>query len=236
MTGLIMEPIRTRALRRGITRLCHFTPSRNLAHIASDRQGILATRHLETDERSVLNPTDRERLDGHPDHVCCSIQYPNAWYFRTARKKEQLFRDWVVLLIESHYLWRRGTKFCPRNAAAARGQLVGEGTQAFNALFAEVVEGVQRYQRGPNRPDFLPTDEQAEVLVPDRILRNDVQGVAVRDDTQAANEVARMEQLGVDVPRFVVVPEFFDAYRLSGMLRTGRIPNEIEYQRGEAHD
>ena len=31
-----MNGIQARANRRGITRLCHFTPSRNLAHIASD--------------------------------------------------------------------------------------------------------------------------------------------------------------------------------------------------------
>lgn len=231
-----IEPIRTRVLQRGITRLCHFTPSRNVAHIASDRRGILATRHLEADERSVFNSTDRERLDGYPNHVCCSIQYPNAWYFRKARKKENLFRDWAVLLIEPHYLWRHGTKFCPRNAAAEGGRLAGEGIQAFDALFMEVVEGVRRYQREPKHPDFLPTDEQAEVLVPDLILYNDVQGVAVRNHTQAANEIARMEQLDVDVPRVVVVPEFFDAYRLSDMLRRGDIPEEIEYQRGGAHD
>ena len=99
----------------------------------------------------------------------------------------------------------------------------------------EVVEGVQCYQRGPNHPSFLPTDEQAEVLVPDLILHNDVQGIAVRSRTQAANEIARMEQLDVDLPRVVVVPEFFDAYQLSGMLRKGSIPEEREYQRGGTH-
>ena len=167
MTATIAS-IRVSAARRGITRLCHFTPSRNLGHIAANLQGVLAARHLAEDEKAVFNPTDLRRLDGLPDHVSCSIQYPNAWYFRTARGQEQLFRDWVVLLVDSHYLWRTGTKFCPRNAAAEHGRLIEEGAAAFEALFADTVEGVNTYGRGPDHPAFLPTDEQAEVLIPDQ--------------------------------------------------------------------
>ena len=117
-----ISPIRKEAERRGITRLCHFTPSRNLGHIVEDPTGILASQYLQEDEKAVFNPTDSERLDGLPKHVCCSIQYPNAWYFRTARSQERLFRDWVVVFIRAHYLWRTGTKFCPRNAAASHGR------------------------------------------------------------------------------------------------------------------
>ena len=230
-----MNGIRARANRRGITRLCHFTPSRNLAHIASDSREILASRHLQNDETAIFNPTDKERLDGYPDHVCCSIQYPNAWYFRTAREKERLFLDWVVLLIDPGYLWRADTKFCARNAAAGYGHGVRGGVAAFDALFADSVEGVRTYRRGPAHPDFLPTDEQAEILIPDRIGGNDVHGVVVRDDAQAALETSRLRLAGLPVPRIVVVPEFFNPHALSGRLRGGRIPSEREYQRGGAH-
>lgn len=230
-----MNGIRARANRRGITRLCHFTPSRNLAHIASDPRGILASRHLQDDEATVFNPTDKARLDRHTDHVCCSIQYPNAWYFRTARKNERLFLDWVVLLIDAHHLWRTGAMFCPRNAAAGHGQGVRGGVAAFDALFADTVEGRQTYGRGPRHPDFLPTDEQAEVLIPDRIGRDDVHGVVVRDDAQAAREAARLDLAGLTVPRFTIVPEFFDPHTLSRQLRRGLIPVEREYHRGGAH-
>ena len=224
--------IRASAAHRGITRLCHFTPSRNLGHIAEDRRGVLASQHLDDDEKAVFNPTDLKRLDGHPDHVCCSIQYPNAWYFRTVRGQERLFRDWVVLLIEAHYLWRAGTKFCPRNAAAGHGRLIGEGAKAFEALFAETVEGVHTYRRGPDHPASLPTDEQAEVLIPDHIQRQDVIGIVVRDDAQAGREVSRLELLGRDPPPILVVPEFFDPNALSRPLRAGRIPTEREHRRG----
>ena len=224
-----MNGIRARATRRGITRLCHFTPSRNLVHIASDPRGILASRHLQDDETTIFNPTDKARLDGYPDHVCCSIQYPNAWYFKTARENERLFPDWVVLLIDARYLWQAGTKFCPRNAAAEHGQRVRGGIAAFDALFADEVEGYRTYHRGSHRPDFLPTDEQAEVLILDRIGRGDVNGVVVRDDDQAAREASRLELAGLTVPRIVIIPEFFKPYALSRNLLSGRIPSEREY-------
>jgi len=232
-----MNGIRQRANRRGITRLCHFTPSRNLVHIASDTRGILATRHLEDDEAAILNSTDRVRLDGYRDHVCCSIQYPNAWYFRKARADEKLFLDWVVLFIDPRHLWREDTEFCPRNAAAGHGQGVRGGVAAFDSLFAGRVEGSgsRVYSRGPRHPDFLPTDEQAEVLIRDRIGRSDVDAVAVRDHSQAAREESRLALAGVNVPRIVIVPEFFEPRVLSGMLRSGRMPLERDHQRGEQH-
>ena len=229
-----MSGIQARATQRCITRLCHFTPSRNLAHIASDSRGILSSQYLQKDESTILNPTDKTRLDGYPDHVCCSIQYPNGWYFRKARVREKLFPDWVVLLVDARYLWQCGTKFCPQNAAAEHGRLVRDGIAGFDALFDDVVEGFRTYRRGPRHPDFLPTDEQAEVLIPDRIGRSDVSGVVVRDGTQAARETSRLELAGLTVPRIVVAPEFFDPAGLSRKLRSGRVPSELEYERGGA--
>ena len=217
---------------RGITRLCHFTPSRNLAHIAEDERGILATQHLSEDEKAVFNQTDLQRLDGHPDYVCCSIQYPNAWYFRNARDRELLFRDWVVLLINSHYLWRAGTKFCPRNSAAEHGRLIGEGAEAFESLFDDNVQGVNTFGRGPDHPPFLPTDEQAEVLIPDRISQHDTIGIAVHDDAQAQREISRLRLLGCPPPKIWVIPEFYNPNALSHLLRAGKIPAEREHRGG----
>lgn len=225
------EAIRVSAQTRGITRLCHFTPSRNLGHIATQSMGVLATQHLLDDEKAILNPTDLERLDGYPDHVCCSIQYPNAWYFRKAQEKERLFRDWVVLLIAAHYLWLPGTKFSPRNAAANSGRSVRSGAEAFEALFAPHIEGAKgmTFQRLPSHPLWLPTDEQAEVLIPDRIHRQDILGVVVRDRSQARREAARLEDLNEPVPRIFIAPQFFSAGELSRSLRSGHLPAEEEY-------
>lgn len=228
--------IRRDASRRGITRLCHFSPSRNLAHILSGRQGILASRHLNADETAILNPTDKLRWDGYRDHVCCSIQCPNAWYLSKARQDETLFKDWVVILVDARYLWQIGTMFCPRNAAAGRGRFVDSGREAYERLFASVVEGTLTFRRGPAHPAFLPTDEQAEVLIPDRITIPDLLGVVVKDDDQAAREVAALRLQSLDIPRLLVVPEFFNARELSDMLRSGRIPREREYHSGGTSD
>ena len=228
----MIASIRNEAARRGITRLCHFTPSRNLGHIAEDPRGILASRCLAEDEKAVFNPTDSVRLDGFPGHICCSIQYPNAWYFRRARDQERLFKDWVVLLIAPHYLWHIGTKFCPRNAAAEHGRLVGDGADAFEGLFAETVEGQRTFRRGPRHRASLPTDEQAEVLIPDRVERRDVIGIAVRDEAQARREIAALKLIGRSSPPIFIVPEFFDPGRLSNLLRAGRVPAEHKYERG----
>jgi hypothetical protein len=232
------EAIRARAMARGIKRLCHFTPSRNLVHIATQRQGVLATQHLREDEKTVLNPTDLERFDGYPDHVCCSIQYPNAWYFRKAEEKERLFRDWVVLLISAHYLWLPGTKFCPRNAAANYGRDVRSGAEAFESLFAPSVEGAYGtiYRRSGSHPLWLPTDDQAEVLIPDRIRREDILGIAVRDESQAKRETVRLEQLDEPVPPIFIAPLFFSARQLSESLRKGDLPAERGYTLGGGDD
>ena len=228
------EAIQASAQKRGIKRLCHFTPSRNLVHIATDPNGVLASARLKADEKAVFNATDLDRLDGFPDHVCCSIQYPNAWYFRNARANERLFQDWVVLLLNPHYLWASGTKFCSRNAAANYGIGVSEGKQAFEEIFAPSVAGAydRMYTRSASHPAWLPTDEQAEVLIPDRVARKDILAVAVADESQAKREHARLTQLLVDVPHLIVAPDFFQPRRLSSQLRNGRIPTETPFQHG----
>ena len=170
------QAIKQAAVKRGITRLCHITPSRNLVHIATDPTGILASDRLVEDREATFNPVDKQRLDGFPDHVCCSIQYPNAWYFRRVRQHDRIFRDWVILLIKPAYLWHPGTKFSPRNAASNYGSLVSEGTNGFQNMFAKSVAGSggQTFSRGADHPACLPTDEQAEVLIPHAVARDDI--------------------------------------------------------------
>ncbi|MGK3996579.1 DarT ssDNA thymidine ADP-ribosyltransferase family protein [Sorangium sp. So ce1024] len=229
--------IRAKVVARKITRLCHFTPSRNLVHIATDPRGILSAASLLDDEKAVLNATDAQRLDGFRDHVCCSVQYPNAWYFRKARKGEPLFIDWVVLLLKPDPLWAAGTKFSARNAAANYGSGVAEGEHAFDSMFKDRVVGARNktYVRTATHPSWLTTDEQAEVLIPDRVAREDILGVAVANEAQAKREHARLTQLQADVPSLLIVPEFFeDPWWLSAQLRAGRPPTETPYVPGGA--
>jgi len=218
---------------RGISRICHFTSSRNFGQMVAGKTGVLATKKLEEDERTVYAPTDLMRLDGFTEHVCCSIEYPNVWYFDRARSAEVLFRDWVVLLIDPKYLSDPRTLFSPRNAAAARGNGVIGGYGGFVRLFGSSVQGAQGrdFTRNPLHLPCCPTDDQAEVLVPDVIELKDILGIAVSSKDQAQNEMVRLELLGIPESeirslRFVLVPEFWQKHQLSGLLRSGRRPAE----------
>jgi hypothetical protein len=183
--------IRHECINLGISRLCHFTPSRNLAHIIAGRLGILATARLENSERNVFNATDLNRLDGHKNHICCSIEYPNGWYFSSTRSAEQLFKDWVVLLIKPDYLWQPDTLFCARNAAAGYGRYIQAGIAGFRLLYESSVIGAgnRTIRRGPKHLPTCPTDNQAEVLIPDCIRLSDVFGIVVQNEDQARNEL-----------------------------------------------
>ena len=209
---------------RGITRICHFTASRNLPHILEDRTGIFCTSKLQNDEKAVFNITDEYRLDRNLDFVCCTIEYPNAWYLRKAAGAESLFKDWVLLFIKPNYLFLESTEFCPHNAARGGGSNLKAGFKAYESLFANEVHGFQTYVRAPNHLVCSPTDDQAEIHVFERIRLSDIVGVGVRSIAQAKNEFARLKLAGHDptVLNFLVVPDLFDAYGLSGYIRLGK--------------
>jgi hypothetical protein len=219
--------------RREISRLCHLTPLRNLVHIATG-DGLLSTKFLSESERREFNQQDLERLDEHPDHICCSIEYPNMWYLRQrkrdARGSATLFPDWVCLCLDPRSIWADSTLFCPRNAAAARGRLVLGGLDAFVVLFADEVEGARgaTYKRGKSRAPSSPTDDQAEVLVHRTIPLNDVQQIVVADESQAKRTFVALTQLGVPENLFewAICSEFFQPTTLSAMIARGQRPTE----------
>jgi len=114
---------------------------------------------------------------------------------------------------------------------------VADGVAAFDSMFHERVVGAygHAYIRTAEHPTWLTTDEQAEVLIPDRVAHEDILGVAVADESQAKREHARLTQLNTKVPPLFIVPEFFGAPRsLSSLLRVGRPPAEIFYVSGNA--
>jgi len=232
ITGIYKE-----AQRRGIRRLCHFTPSRQLFPIL--RSGaILATKYLEDDSRAVYHPSDLQRLDGFKDHVCCSIEYPNTWYFRRAQAGEVNFPEWVVLLLRPAYLWMEGVKFCPRNASASSGRLIAGGEVAFQRLYANQITGAygRVYHRTVNHLPYCPTDDQAEVLIPGVIPRTDILAIAVASEDQARMEYHRLRlllpQAGIpfDIPPLVVAPHMYDPGMLRQAISTGRRPIELAWE------
>ena len=229
MTNLIEQA----ATKRRIMRLCHFTLSRNLVHIATDPKGLRSTKDLADDEADFTS-TDIQRVDGFTDHVCCSIMYPNVWYLEMARDRMPQ-EDWVVLFIKTHYLWKPGTKFCQCNAATEGGARVSEGIDAFNAMFEQDVsaKGNSFKRKSYPYPSFLPTDLQAEVLIPGSIAREDLLGIAFSDETRARDEDVRLKALNIDVSDKVIAPAFFNKEQFVVTLRRGLLPYEKVYTTAE---
>ena len=225
------NPIQQEVLERGITRLCHFTPSRNLLQIAAGKVGVLATAHLEADERAVFNVTDLQRLDGRKTHISCSIEYPNAWNFAKKRLEEKAYPDWVVLLVRPRYLWDEGTLYCPRNAAAGFGRSIVSGRDGFRSLYAKTVAGTYDIDRATDHLHPCPTDQQAEVLVRDKIALADVLAVAVRDEAHAKRQRSKLRLSGLDPNLFeyVIAPAMYEKYVLSTAIRTGTRPLETPF-------
>jgi hypothetical protein len=236
----VIEAIRLEVERREITRLCHLTPFRNLVHIATG-DGLRSTALLSAQERQAFNQQDLERLDGYPDHICCSIEFPSMWYLRQRRREALgealLFPDWVCLCLDPRHLWSDTTLFCPRNAAAAGGRLVEAGAEAFFSLYADEVEGSggRTYSRSEARPLACPTDDQAEVLIHREVPLEDVQQVVVADEPQARRAFVGLTQIGVAEELFdwVVAPEFFTTHALSRMIADGERPTEVIWDHRE---
>jgi hypothetical protein len=230
-----LEAIRIEAETRGISRLTHFTPLRNLVHIATSNDGLLSTKALSEEERSAFNPQDLERLDGFPDHISCSIEYPNAYYLRGKRKEargeKRIFPDWVCLLLAPGHLWADLTLLCPYNAAGRRGVDVGSGIECFQSLFAAEVDAPQRTWPRKLQPACCPTDAQAEVLVYRQIPPSDILGIAVRSAAQAGDTYAVLRQLKAPIEELplLVCPDFFSPTDLAIGLRGGRRPVEQEW-------
>ena len=143
-----------------------------------------------------------------------------------------MFPDWVCICIEPHHLWSDGTLFCPRNAAAGWGYLIGAGIETFEKLYDDRTTGA--YGKVFNRdrlPTACPTDEQAEVLVHRQIPLKDVQQIFVADEAQAKRTFYGLEQLGLggDLFEYAICPEFFEPQRLSAVLRAGKRPVEVAW-------
>ncbi len=213
--------------RVGPTRLAHFTPAKNLPHILG-HGFIRSSKDLAENAPEFFDPTDRERFDEHPEHVCCSLEFPNGYYLAQARAKPnfQNFPDWVCLLLDVALLLREGVLFTPCNAARGRGAYLASGGDALLDCYASPSR-VGGWTRGPRHHPRAPTDLQAEALVPGPIELSHLLGIVVPSDAAAANEVDRLKLLAADADNvaWIVAPTFFRRDELSRRLRFG---GEIE--------
>lgn len=193
-------------MEREITRLIHFTKTKNLPFILGDdphgSNGIVANNFIS--DRSLLEKIDEKRLDDKEDYICTSVQYPNPYYFKNAQDRDiTLFKDWVIIEISPSII-NESSLFCPFNAAKGRGKHIRQGIEAFKSIFNDQVTINKQYQRNrePNTPVNQPTDMQAEVMIYKEISQEYITGLIFPDQKRAKRELFRLKLCGVDTSMY----------------------------------
>lgn len=177
---------------RGVAEIVHFTSNNGLVgslqlHSLISRRALPKEKHL----AYVAAPTASARAEAQEffnkdrdwlDFINMSISEINSSYFRFASKWHvNEDRWWVILSFCPTIATHDGVYFTTTNNIYDHVQR-GHGELGFNALF---VDNVRR--KGPNwrayrgdRPDRLPTCEQAELLYPSRLSLDFLRKIYVR--------------------------------------------------------
>lgn len=212
----------------GFTRLVHFTPARNLFHILRD--GMLrSSKDLADTMPHQFSPTDKERFDAHPDHLCCSFEYPNAYYRHRASEKPEYvnYPDWVILTLDKNLVLRDGALFSGCNAARGGGRYLQAGAQALADCWANpsIPQGRLRKHTHLAR---VPTDLQAEALIPGPVSLSDVTGIIVASEAVAREQQGILRRTQIDPEQLIwkVAPVLYDKLALTGHIHNGRVPEE----------
>ena len=223
-----MEEIRKELIQRGINRLCHFTKSKNLAHILNSFDGILATDMIPNLYKEV---NDNHRLDGKKDYICCSIQYPNVYYLERIRDNCKLFKEWIIITIDPSIILNSDTMFCKVNAATENGKFINRGIEGLRELYDKSILTKNRtINRTELMPDCCPTDIQAEVMIFGKIPKEYIKEIIVPTEQQAKEESIRMSILGVENPPDIKVCSELFSKNLANQIRKGCIPKEQYYK------
>jgi hypothetical protein len=212
----------------GVTRLCHFAPFKNVHHILASG-AILSSARVKQEYPERYNPTDELRLDKLETHVCATVEYPNVWYLEKVEANNDVWIDSIVFLIAPDVLDHTGAAFCVRNAASRAP--VTEGRAGFDAMYAQQVQGKGLWTRERGHPRWLPTDLQAEVLIPGAVPLSAVLGAVVKDVSAARRFMTqvRLSRQSLGMPR-IVSEGFFDREVLRRLRTGGRRPLEERFE------
>ena len=148
---------------RRINSLIHFTAASNINSILQN--GILS--------KATLNQyhiehayNDEMRLDGFPNSISLSIEFPNYSMFSKYRIYDSNSKDMVIIQIDPRVLLDKDCAFYYTNAASKDFHNVNPQSLkdygAWSSMFAENYKGIQRNQL--NLPSNYTTHPQAEVL------------------------------------------------------------------------
>lgn len=203
--------------KRGITRLCHFTRTSNLPiifgidNIGSIPNGIISRQSVDdldlfSSIEQPINYTDLDRWDGRKDLISTSIEVPNGHYLNTVigREINNIFSDFCIILINP-YIINEKTIFCPGNAAIERYRFIlknndnqFKGMKAFEYLFSDVNNPKHGLiKRKNDLPNNYTTDEQAEVMIPNSIPVEYIDGVVFKNQETAIMERDKLQLCNV---------------------------------------
>lgn len=227
------EEVAATAAALAFTRLVHFTPARNLSHILRD--GMLRSSKDLAENAAYFSPTDRERFDHHPEHLCCSFEYPNAYYHDKAGKKSEHinYPQWVILTLDKNLVLRDDALFSGCNAAKGGGYYLRPGAKALADCWANpsIPQGLTRL---PNHLASVPTDLQSEALIPGPVPLSAVTGIIVANEAAANEQRAILRRVHIDPDQLVwkVAPVLFDKRQLTAHIHGGLTPPETVHSPG----
>jgi hypothetical protein len=218
-------------MRRGITRVVHFTPSINLisifgqeALLSREQLKRLTVEYPDLHLADYVEINDQLRLDHLNDFLNLSIQHPNHWLFKKFRESCRNWCDsWCVIALTTECLWFADTMFSIGNAASSYSKRHGINGlfTTFCSLFQDkVIAGNMYNQRvltRTNLADCHPTDAQAEVLVKTHIPSNCITAIFFETQEEASRSRAAISLfVKSQLPQFVVNPQLFGGQRING--------------------
>lgn len=106
--------------------------------------------------------------------------------------------------------------------------MIGNGAEAFEEVFSERVEGKRIFVRNQNYPDNVPTNVQAEVLIYNKIPKENITSLIFPTEAIAEKECLRLELCGVNVSQYdiIVSSDLFEKKEIVRLLQSGKIPEE----------
>lgn len=218
---------------RGIRRLVHFSPRRNLIGVfqmgglwARGRLIEYANQHEDADMMAYVTWNDEVRLDGRQDCINLSVERINSYLFDVFRRKfEDRFGDdepWCVIEIEPSVMLMPGVMFARANAASSsvRASGTAPGLAGLMALYADRIVTPKYYgtridERTSDLPRSCPTSIQAEVMVPDVIPLSKVIGLVFENDDDMVQVKA---MLRIQFPSTKLPPMRVNAAEFRGTL------------------
>ena len=208
---------------RGVSRLCHFTKLQSLTHILATEEGVVASSSIQQDTKNI---NDSDRYDGELDHVCCTVEYPNSWFLKSAitAHVDKVFRDWVVLCIDLEVLLVRKAKFCECNASTAYGRYIQDNFELVDQIFADRVSSFC-YPRTSSMLPCCPTNGQAEILIKDNIPRKYISKIIVGNDNVAKQVYAMQKVYSISTIPICIAPDVLST-AWSALIKEGTRPQE----------